>query len=200
MRYSVLSLATAALLAQEKETQVAKPLRAVMEESLEKQRESVRKQTRSAQPADPNWFTFPWTTDKFDYFIAQPPLPAATSSLEPLIRDAAARESLPETLLRSVIRTESAFNSSAVSSKGALGLMQLMPETAASFGVADPFDPAQNLNAGAKYLAQLLSRYNGNMKLALAAYNAGPSAVDKYNGVPPYTETVEYVGKILGSR
>jgi soluble lytic murein transglycosylase-like protein len=186
MRYCALALA-ALLSAQDK---TPKSLREVMEESIQKQRESVRKQVRSAQPADPGWFTVPWGQEDL----------SQNKPLDSLIRDAASRESLPESLLRSVIEKESAFNPRAVSAKGALGLMQLMPDTAAAFGVADPFDAAQNVNAGAKYLAQLLARYHGDMKLALAAYNAGPSAVDKYNGVPPYSETLDYVARILTIR
>jgi soluble lytic murein transglycosylase-like protein len=86
-----------------------------------------------------------------------------------------------------------------VSSAGAMGLMQLMPETARQLGVRDPFDPEQNVNAGAKYLRGLIDRYHGRLDFALAAYNAGPGAVDKYNGVPPYPETQSYVKNILSS-
>ena len=101
-------------------------------------------------------------------------------------------------LVRAVIQAESAWNTRAVSSKGALGLMQLMPSTATEYGVVDPFDPRQNIRAGVKYLKRLLDRYDGNAELALAAYNAGPGAVEKYGRtVPPYRETRAYVKKIV---
>lgn len=101
-------------------------------------------------------------------------------------------------LVRAVIQAESAWNTRAVSSKGALGLMQLMPSTATEYGVVDPFDPKQNIPAGVKYLKRLLDRYDGNAELALAAYNAGPGAVEKYGRtVPPYRETRAYVKKIV---
>jgi soluble lytic murein transglycosylase-like protein len=117
-----------------------------------------------------------------------------------LIKEAAARYGVDAGLVQAVVRAESNFNPDAVSSAGALGLMQLMPSTASSLGVTDPLDPEQNLDGGVKFLSQLLNRYNGNTSLALAAYNAGPGAVDKYGGVPPYSETQLYIQKILGNR
>ena len=108
---------------------------------------------------------------------------------------AADKYGLPRRLVRSVISTESGFEPRAVSPKGAIGLMQLMPATAEALG-ADPRDPAQNVDAGTRYLRDLLEKYDGGLWHALAAYNAGPGAVDKYQGVPPYRETIEYVGRI----
>jgi soluble lytic murein transglycosylase-like protein len=122
---------------------------------------------------------------------------AAPAALTPLeLADAAAdRYGLPRELIRSVMAAESGFQPLAVSPKGAIGLMQLMPGTAQVLG-ADPYDPAQNVDAGARYLRNLLERYNYGLRHALAAYNAGPLAVDKYNGVPPYRETIDYIGRI----
>ena len=115
------------------------------------------------------------------------------------IANAAKRNELDPALLSAVIRQESGFAPRAVSSAGAMGLMQLMPETARELGVRDPFDPEQNVNAGAKYLRGLIDRYHGRLDFALAAYNAGPGAVDRYNGMPPYRETQSYVKNILSS-
>jgi hypothetical protein len=114
-----------------------------------------------------------------------------------IIADAAREHGLDPHLLTEVIRAESGFDPRAVSPAGAKGLMQLMDATARSLGVQDPFDPAQNIRAGARYLAGLLERYGGDVRRALAAYNAGPGAVDRHHGVPPYRETQQYVGKIL---
>jgi soluble lytic murein transglycosylase-like protein len=118
---------------------------------------------------------------------------------EPLIRQHATQRGIRPELVRAVIQVESAFNPRAVSPKGAMGLMQLMPATARLFGVIDPFNPAENIRAGVSYLRQLLDRYDHDEQLALAAYNAGPGAVDKYGSkVPPYKETQNYVLKITG--
>lgn len=118
---------------------------------------------------------------------------------EPLIMASAEKYNLPPNLIAAQMHAESAGNSKAVSPKGAQGLMQLMPGTAQELGVTNPMDPAQNIDAGAKYLRQMLDKYDGNMELALAAYNAGPGNVDKYGGVPPFSETQNYVSKILGN-
>lgn len=122
--------------------------------------------------------------------------PAATGYYEASIQKAAENYGLNADLIRAVIGTESAGKQSAVSPKGAQGLMQLMPATARQYGVTDPFDPEQNIDGGAKYLSYLFTRYDGDRKLALAAYNAGEGTVDKYGGIPPYTETRAYVRKI----
>lgn len=105
---------------------------------------------------------------------------------------------VPVNLLKAVAKAESNFTADAVSPCGAQGIMQLMPATARYLGVADSFDPAQNIMGGAKYLRQMLDRFDGDVSMAVAAYNAGPGAVEKYNGVPPYRETQNYVAKVLG--
>lgn len=125
--------------------------------------------------------------------------PAVPLSEHALVDAAARRYGLPEDLLHSVVKQESGYRAGAVSPKGAMGLMQLMPGTAKALG-ADPRDPAQNVDAGARYLAELLRKYNGLVWHALAAYNAGPGALQKHGGdVPPYRETREYIRRIAAS-
>ena len=125
-------------------------------------------------------------------------LPVPDAQIAPVLLDAAQREGLEPKLLTAVIQRESAFRPCAISAKGAQGLMQLMPDTAGRFGVSDPFDPKQNIDAGAKYIKELLTRYSGNLSLALGAYNAGPGKVDEAGGVPSIPETTNYVNEILG--
>lgn len=124
---------------------------------------------------------------------------ANRQKIEVMIREVSGRYNVDPALIRAVIETESHWNSKAVSSKGALGLMQLVPETARQLGVQNAFDPKQNLDAGVRYLQTLLQRYNGDLDRALAAYNAGPGAVDRARGVPRYRETREYVQKVTNS-
>ncbi len=114
-----------------------------------------------------------------------------------VIRSAASRYQLPESLIRAVIHTESNYHARAVSRAGAMGLMQLMPRTARSLGVDDAFDPGQGIHGGARYLRLLANRYDGDMVLVLAAYNAGAGNVEKYGGVPPFEETRAYVRSVL---
>lgn len=123
------------------------------------------------------------------------PVPAHLA-YEGLIVEAARRFRLDPNLIRAVIRAESAFNPFAVSRAGALGLMQLMPEVAEELGVTDPFDPRENIFGGSLYLRRLLDHHHGNIELAVASYNAGPTAVRRHRGIPPYPETRKYVKNV----
>lgn len=120
-----------------------------------------------------------------------------TESMDAIFEEAASLYGVSSGLLKAVARAESNFNPQAVSHAGALGVMQLMPSTASSLGVSDPFNARQNIMGGAKYLKTQLERFGGNVSLALAAYNAGPASVEKYGGVPPYAETQNYVKKVI---
>jgi soluble lytic murein transglycosylase-like protein len=116
-----------------------------------------------------------------------------------LIARAAFEAHVDPALVAAVARTESGFDPGATSASGARGLMQLMPATAQALGVADPYDPAQNVRGGASYLRELLERFHGDVRLALAAYDAGPGAVERYGGVPPFAETRAYVARVLAA-
>ncbi len=117
-------------------------------------------------------------------------------SVNQLIKHYAQKNDLDVNLVRAVVKAESNFNSRAVSAKGAIGLMQLHPGTIKDLKINDPFDPSSNIAGGTKYLRWMLSRFNGNVDFALAAYNSGPSTVERYNGIPPYAETQSYIKKV----
>ena len=128
------------------------------------------------------------------------PRTAASSfnaSYDSLIRTASGRHSVDADLIRAVIKTESDFNATARSHKGAMGLMQLMPDTARLHNVVDAYDPGENVEGGVRHLRMLLDRYQGDLELSLAAYNAGSGAVEKHRGIPPFAETKEYVRRVL---
>ena len=132
-----------------------------------------------------------------DTFAPPPPKPVSSKvNFRDLVESSAARYHVDADLISSVIATESNFNSKAVSRKNARGLMQLMPQTAAKLGVHNAFDPQENIDAGTRYLGDLLQRYRNDWSLALAAYNAGPQRVQQYGRVPPFAETVSYVRKV----
>lgn len=124
---------------------------------------------------------------------------SSKSQILDMITKISEKHGVDDKLVKALIRQESGFNPKATSKSGAMGLMQLMPATAKGLGVQDAYNPVQNVEGGVKYLKSMLNRYNGNIILALAAYNAGPGAVDKYSGVPPYAETQNYVKNILAN-
>jgi soluble lytic murein transglycosylase-like protein len=184
--------------------------------AVERQLTSVRRQAAkavsiaapgAAPPSTPDagqsqetWFTLPWPTPlALPRAVSSLCLPSGREPLQPVLSRAARDNHLPESLLAAVIARESGFDPCAVSSAGALGLMQLMPETASFLNVDNPFDPEQNVQAGSRFLRSLLDRYGGDLLLALSAYNAGPARVDRAGGVPPIRETQEYVQAILGA-
>jgi len=174
--------------------------------SLDKQRASVLKQVNSVigrAPEPPGaFFTVPWTGPVFSSVVKSsyvpPPCDAmAGEQLDRLIEENSKQQGVKSDLIRAVIGQESGNRPCAVSPKGAQGLMQLMPATAAQFNVNDPFDPKQNVEAGTKLLKQLLEKYKGDVTLTLSAYNAGSGRVDQQGGVPDIPETMKYVTEIL---
>ena len=141
-------------------------------------------------PISASWLSPNWS--------ASGPTAVDISRLVPLINDAARAYGLDPKLVHAVIRAESGYNTNAVSSKGAVGLMQLIPATAQRYGVQDSYDPGQNIQGGTRYLRDLLKMFNGNMELAIAGYNAGENAVIRAgHRIPPYPETMAYVPKVL---
>lgn len=176
-----------------------------MEASVAKQRDSAMKQWAAIQGQtnvpDPGFFTVPWpNTQKAPATVAMLEIPCDSlpgATLNPIVEAAARKQGIQVDLIQALIHKESAAKPCAVSPKGALGLMQLMPETARSLGVADPLNPEENIDGGTRYLKDLLLRFGGDLTLALGAYNAGPGAVEKYRGLPPYAETQNYVNDIL---
>ncbi len=140
------------------------------------------------------------TYEAFDYLSSRRHLAILkikpTKDINALVLKTASFYNVDPNLIMAIIQTESSFDSNALSPKGAQGLMQLMPETALKYGANDAFDVQQNIDVGIHLISDLLQKYDGNIKLVLAAYNAGEGAVKKYNGIPPYKETIEYIKKI----
>jgi soluble lytic murein transglycosylase-like protein len=146
-------------------------------------------------------FTNTPTSDRYKVYMQEPihrqPVLFTSGSYDDVISEAARRNGLSTSLLKALIHVESYFNPRAISKKGAMGLMQIMPENLSLLNIEDPFDPWENIMGGAAYLKAMLERFSGQLPLALAAYNAGPSAVEKYNDIPPYPETRQYVRKVM---
>jgi len=141
------------------------------------------------------------SSNEFKLFIRERSQPAPSwyysEKYDDLITEASERFGVSFHLLKAIIKAESDFDAQAVSKKGAMGLMQIMPQNFKLLGLKDPFDPTQNINAGARYFKQLYERFKGKLALSLAAYNAGPTAVDRYKTIPPYEETEAYVKRVL---
>jgi len=178
-----------------------------MRAAMEKQRAAIALQREAARKQAEFANRYRWTAPMAAVEPAPAPAPAEVveagcpalpeSAVVPMLRAAAESQEVSFDLLRAVVRQESAFRPCAVSAKGAKGLMQLMPATMERFSVADPFHPEENLNAGARYLKELLGRYKGDLALALGAYNAGPGNISESGGLPDFAETRNYVSAIL---
>ncbi len=172
--------------------------------SFERQRLSVERQMQGIRESFPPPFggqAAPMVASSASAPGPPPPAdcpPVTAAAMRPIIDREATKQKVDAGLVRAVVEAESAYSPCAVSPVGAMGLMQLMPATAESLQVTDPYDPSQNITAGTQYLKQMLERYGGDIAKALAAYNAGPARVDAAGGVPPIPETQEYVRKIMG--
>jgi soluble lytic murein transglycosylase len=145
-------------------------------------------------------FTNAPTSDKFKLFMRERKIFISkldSNQFDPIISDASKKYGIEAPLIKAVIKAESDFDPNAVSNKGARGLMQIMPMNYRLLNVENPFDPHQSIDAGARYLRDMLDRFSGRLNLSLAAYNAGPGAVDRHGGVPPYPETTEYIERVL---
>jgi soluble lytic murein transglycosylase-like protein len=146
-------------------------------------------------------FTNTPTSTNYKIYMREPPKRATVlkpvKSYDDVINEAAKRNDLSFSLLKALIHVESCFDPKAVSKKGAMGLCQIMPQNLKTLQIADPFDPWENIMGGARYLKAMLDRFSGQLPLALAAYNAGPQAVERYNDIPPYPETKDYVQKVM---
>ncbi len=141
-------------------------------------------------------FTDTPTSGQYKFFMKEKKEGGSKSSVSDLIKHYSSVFNLEDSLVRAVIKVESDYNPNALSNKGAQGLMQLIPETARDMKVTDPFNPEDNIRGGSRYLRLMLDQFNGSIELALAAYNAGPSAVRRHGGIPPYEETQNYVEKV----
>lgn len=143
-------------------------------------------------------FTNAPTSSQYTLYIKERPKPAtATKKYDGIIQEASNTFGLSFSLLKAMIKVESDFDSRAISKKGALGLMQIMPQNLQAFNIREPYDPKDNIMGGARYFKSLIERFEGKLPLALAAYNAGPTIVDKYRDIPPFKETQDYVKKVM---
>ena len=201
-KLAIAILAGTAIAAAQSAADFEKQVRAAMAPGIDKQRASVQKQGALALPIasmpSKGFFTVPWPSTApmvTPLEAACDPLPK--EKLDPLVEDAAKREGVQTDLIHAVIAEESAARPCAVSRVGAQGMMQLMPATANELGVKDPFDPKQNIDAGTRLLKQLLTKYSGDVSLALGAHNAGSARVDREGGIPSIPETINYVNDIL---